>query len=1174
MPPGNIDPTAVQWGGRRGAEAASEAARTEGTQTSTESTQVDLRTKGAQNEATLANTRQGMSIAQQQAADRLRDAYRSTKAYIVYEITAPALETALYTASNPMGDIALTYAAAKLFDPDSAVRDQEQKMIGGASNYLDSAVQEVKRQFKFDSNSGTFTDENREMLRAELLRRAHSLQLNYERVRRETEGTAKRRGFNLDDVVGEHINSPYTARVDAYVKEHDLEEEGVQRPAEKTGDQIAGEPIKGYRLSGGAEKELTDYLRSPDATAEGYAQRFADLSVAEGHIPETDREAVMRANIEPIQNYLSEFDTPEKRAQIPAGLDYSNIDRVAQESAGAGEVLAQSLRNVPESAVQLAEGTFVAPIRDAALSVAQGERQGMFKVLPDVGSEMIDRAFNDKAKTPTADAMMQVLDERYGGGQELTNTLTTDPLGLFADAAGLVSGGAGLARNGSKFSTVLSEAARALDPLSMAGRAVTLPGRAIRAGVDAIPRGARTAASDLVSIPSGVGGAPLREAAGVGFDRGVAGVETAADTAFTGNMRNPLENTRGALTAAQEGVRNLRAQASANYLQGIASLPNAPGPLDINSVRQRVEAMRPDQYDVWAGLPAGERPASHVAYDQILRSVDQYAAMAAQDPNLLSALEMDKFKQGLYDINSKINGAYDPDAARIAREAYNAVKDEIIAHDPTYRDTMADYEANMERVQELEDTFNLRGPKGKGVNASTATTSLMQAMRNNATTNFGQKESLARELSALDPEGKLMPTLAGQTLSSWRPRGLQALGGTISGGVGLGVGASIPQVLAGAPLFSPRVMGEAAYWGGRGLGEGKRLIDKTMPRFDNFMERHMKDLGTRYLGNAAGSRSEEVERSMGEENLPPAVPEGTQIDPVTGDIILPDGRRIRPEDLEKLKGVPTFADGGLVRLAQRYGDGGPVRPPWVQSAREVLGVDRPTRVPYQPRYELPGDSGDAFLRNNGIEPLPRRAPPPPPPPQPSTRSRVTNAVLDALPGVGPVNSALRAYDDYTNPLPAGQAEPGLDDYAWTLGNSALMAPVGAWEMGSELVGQIPEAAEATWNYARTHGPTDVANDIEGLEDRYIRYAQEDTPGAVRDTSDWIPGVGDLLGTRRLMQDAARLRSTGREEEANEIEKVIAGSALLGLVPDGGTYASKLARDAMRAKRAARLASGG
>jgi hypothetical protein len=97
---------------------------------------------------------------------------------------------------------------------------------------------------------------------------------------------------------------------------------------------------------------------------------------------------------------------------------------------------------------------------------------------------------------------------------------------------------------------------------------------------------------------------------------------------------------------------------------------------------------------------------------------------------------------------------------------------------------------------------------------------LQSLMRNNVSTNYGQRVKLAQELEQ-QGGNQIMPALAGQALNDLAPRGLARIGGGLAAG-----GAVInPATLAALPFASPRLVGEAAYYAGQTSKGGNALAD-------------------------------------------------------------------------------------------------------------------------------------------------------------------------------------------------------------------------------------------------------------------------------------------------------------------------------------------------------------
>ncbi len=456
----------------------------------------------------------------------------------------------------------------------------------------------------------------------------------------------------------------------------------------------------------------------------------------------------------------------------------------------------------------------------------------------------------------TARALGQYYANKYGSMEGFKKELSENPASVLGDVAVVFSGGAAgaakvgipaklttqIARMGptaTKVATFAAEAAKNVDPIT----ALT---NIVAKGAPAAARVAGTAAGRVASgafgTSTGGGADAVREAAKVGFGRSVAGAPTEASDAFLSAMRNPGTSTDDLVKLAQEGVANLRQQASQRYTDAMARFGRNPVPLDIGNVQRRMLNIKPKSYDTWVGTK-GPRPSDHQAWETMNQFVEDYAAKSAADPSLLAPLAMDQFKQDLYDVGSKVGGAYDRDAARIAGTAYRGVKDELIKHDPVYANTMKDYERAANEAKQLETTFGLAAARGKTPNLESAGRKLTSIFRNNVNTNYGGRTEQARRLTELDPSGRLFPSLAGQSLSSWLPRGIQ--GGIARAGAGAGItgmaldalpmALDVPGYLSGynlaaLPASSPRLIGEAAYYGGRGAGAASSALEPLTSR--------------------------------------------------------------------------------------------------------------------------------------------------------------------------------------------------------------------------------------------------------------------------------------------------------------------------------------------------------
>lgn len=565
-----------------------------------------------------------------------------------------------------------------------------------------------------------------------------------------------------------------------------------------------------------------------------------------------------------------------------------------------GETLGSALVNLPSSTMSELGGiwdAFTSPIQTA-------------KSLGSLGGALLSKMGVADFDEESADALGQYYVNKYGSIEGFKNELANNPASILADVATVLTGGAGVATKlglpakiaqlGKRAAVAQQYAgaiARNIDPITAMTNVVT---KAVPAAVKGTGKVAGVVTSEALGLTTGAGGEAIREAASVGRERGLAGAPTASSEAFLEAMRNPGASADEVVQLARGAVGELRQQASQRYTDTMSRFGKNPVPLDIGKVRQRIAAIKPASYDTWRDSQ-GPRPSDHRAWETINEFVDEYAYKATQDPSLLEPLAMDQFKQDLYDIGSKVGGAYDKDAARIAGTAYGAVKDELVKHDPVYAGAMKDYENAAKEAQQLESAFGLAAARGKQPNIETAGRKLTSIFRNNVNTNYGTRTAQAERLAELDPTDTLFPSLAGQSLSATAPRGIQrALAGTMasSGITGLGLNmipmaADVPGYLSGynlaaLPLTSPRLMGEAAYYAGRGSGMASKALEPVTTRIASTADR-LADLQQRYRDPLVygGFAAQNIEAMQGGE--PIAVEEQVE------ETVTPEAMRIAAE---------------------------------------------------------------------------------------------------------------------------------------------------------------------------------------------------------------------------------------------------------------------------------------
>lgn len=317
-------------------------------------------------------------------------------------------------------------------------------------------------------------------------------------------------------------------------------------------------------------------------------------------------------------------------------------------------------------------------------------------------------------------------------------------------------------------------------------------------------------AADVVGgLGTHTGGESLRQAAKAGLKGG----QTQAT--FAENMRGGAQMD-DVLSTAKTNLQNMAAQRSAAYRQGMAQVSGDKTILDFQGIDDAINKS--------AGMATYKGQIKNTQAAKALQEI-------SDEVNAWKNLPASEFHtpEGLDALKQKIGGIVEsiPFEQKTARTAagnvYNSIKSEITKQAPVYSKVMKGYSDASDQIKEIERALSLGGK----ASTDTAMRKLQSLMRNNVNTNYGNRLDLAK---SLEQQGgnEILPALAGQSLSSWTPRGL---GGAVAGGLGLG-----GYAVGGAPLAipmlaaqSPRLMGETALK----LGQtGRALSGLVNPNLD------------------------------------------------------------------------------------------------------------------------------------------------------------------------------------------------------------------------------------------------------------------------------------------------------------------------------------------------------
>lgn len=504
-----------------------------------------------------------------------------------------------------------------------------------------------------------------------------------------------------------------------------------------------------YRVT--APDGSTYEVNAPDGASEADVMAYAKTQFAQ-QVPSIEK---------PVPQKTSDF------SQLPG-----NIIPSAQRFAGG---LAHAVMNPLDTIGGIADAGAGA-LRNAA---PEWLRSKIDALDSPKGQQAAQRA------SATASSIGDFYKDRYGSGDNITNTIITDPVGFAADASSVLGIGGGVANLAGKanLGRTLNQASRLTNPLTAVGKVAS-------AGTKA----AGTLAKHALGMTTGVGAENIAQAF-------VAGKVKNAD--FLKNLKGEANLTE-VLDSAKEGLANMTRAKSAEYRANMAAVSGDKTVLSFNGVDKAIsDANKMARFN---GVVKNAPAAKYL--QQIDDAVTEWKGY---DPAQFHTPE------GLDALKQRVNGIIEsiPFEEKTARTAagtvHNAIKAEITKQAPVYADTMKRYSEASEQISEIERALSL----GKKAATDTSMRKLQSLSRNNVQTNYGNRLSLANEL---ETQGgvSLLPSIAGQSMNSWTPRSLSGQLGAF-GTMGL---SSINPAYAGLlSLQSPKLVGLGAY----GLGASNRL---------------------------------------------------------------------------------------------------------------------------------------------------------------------------------------------------------------------------------------------------------------------------------------------------------------------------------------------------------------
>lgn len=487
-------------------------------------------------------------------------------------------------------------------------------------------------------------------------------------------------------------------------------------------------------------------------------------------------------------------------------LSIDNAPKAPEQKSYTGlQALKEGAINLIPSTAKLGVDVVKAAVNpaDTLEGLIQLTSGGLSKVLPESIMRYAVPEKRQQAES-VANAVGQEYKNKYGSQEGFKRAVAENPAGVLADMSTLLTGG-GAALKGAQLggkteqlANVASQAAKYTNPLYIGEKII---------------QGAINAPSALtkgtLGVTTGVGRAPIEEAIKAGEQNILKGTTT-----FSENLRNPQRSD--AVEIARQSLDNIRQTKNQQYRGGMVDISKDKSILNFDDID--LAKINTENVGMYKGKVVNQRTAD--VMNEVKGAINEWKSA---DPVEFHTPEgMDKLKQKIGGILESI--PYEQGTARTAvQNVYNSVKGTISKQAPTYSKVMKDYSEASDLIKEVEKSLSL----GKKASADTAMRKLQSIMRNNVTSNYGQRTAAAENL--VNAGGaELRPALAGQSLSAMLPRGLGGQLETYGGGL---AAVANPSILLAAPFASPRLMGETLYKYGQAKGLVEKGINKlpTLP---------------------------------------------------------------------------------------------------------------------------------------------------------------------------------------------------------------------------------------------------------------------------------------------------------------------------------------------------------
>ena len=386
--------------------------------------------------------------------------------------------------------------------------------------------------------------------------------------------------------------------------------------------------------------------------------------------------------------------------------------------------------------------------------------------------------------------------DKYGSYEGFKKALAENPAGILADISTIAGGGSALLKGAEKGSKV----AKIADILNKTSE-ITNPLKPVELASNAALKGTGNLLAGTLGVTTGVGGDTIKAAYGAG---------KTGNQSFWNNLTKKSDPTE-VLDIAKNALSNMKMEKNNAYRSGMVDIANDKSILSFDKIDNGVQ-------NALDKMSFKGQARNDVALDKISKAQNEINKWKNLDPVEYHTPEgIDALKQRIGGILEGI--PYEEKTARGAvQEIYNSVKQSIADQAPSYNKVMKDYSEASDLITQIQNSLSLKDK----ASVDTAMRKLQSLTRNNVQTNYGQRVKLAEELSKYGGQD-IMPSLAGQAMSEWSPRGIVGKGEDLAA---IYAAFTHPKALAAFPLAMPRVVGATTYGLGKVAGAGENLANK------------------------------------------------------------------------------------------------------------------------------------------------------------------------------------------------------------------------------------------------------------------------------------------------------------------------------------------------------------